>query len=199
MPSKNTPLSPWALRLLTDRLPHTCPPPASTTLDPATQLALRSPETIITGFDRTNLSYHVVRTRTDDDKDAALVQTLREHEGLAVVYAATRRAVERIATVLERARIRTVAYHAGLDDARGADRPRDEGHAKAHEGEQRLRGRRFRREEQRPEEPGAARNLAEQRGEVHPGAGTLGDRDASKAWERMVAALRDESAPGSVN
>ena len=89
--------------------------------DIAMQLALRSPETIITGFDRTNLSYHVVRTRTDDDKDAALVQTLREHDGLAVVYAATRRAVERIATVLECARIRTVAYHAGLDDAHRRD------------------------------------------------------------------------------
>ena len=85
--------------------------------DIATQLALRTPETIITGFDRTNLSYHVVRTRTDDDKDVALVQTLREHEGLAVVYAATRRAVDRITTVLEAARIRAVGYHAGLDDA----------------------------------------------------------------------------------
>ena len=85
--------------------------------DIATQLALRTPETIITGFDRTNLSYHVVRTRTDDDKDVALVQALREHEGLAVVYAATRRAVERIASVLENARVRAVAYHAGLDDS----------------------------------------------------------------------------------
>jgi ATP-dependent DNA helicase RecQ len=85
--------------------------------DIATQLALRTPETIITGFDRTNLSYHVVRTRTDDDKDVALVQTLREHEGLAVVYATTRRAVDRITRVLESARIRAVGYHAGLDDS----------------------------------------------------------------------------------
>ena len=85
--------------------------------DIASQLALRSPETIITGFDRTNLSYHVVRTRTDEDKDVALVQILREHEGLAVVYAATRRAVDRIAHVLETARIHAAAYHAGLDDA----------------------------------------------------------------------------------
>ncbi len=89
--------------------------------DIATQLALRTPETIITGFDRTNLSYHVVRTRTDDDKDVALVQTLREHEGLAVVYAATRRAVDRITSVLESARIRAVGYHAGLDDSHRRD------------------------------------------------------------------------------
>jgi ATP-dependent DNA helicase RecQ len=89
--------------------------------DIATQLALRAPETIITGFDRTNLSYHVVRTRTDDDKDVALVQALREHEGLAVVYAATRRAVDRITGVLESARIRAVGYHAGLDDSHRRD------------------------------------------------------------------------------
>ncbi|MBX6330555.1 MAG: ATP-dependent DNA helicase RecQ [Gemmatimonadaceae bacterium] len=81
------------------------------------QLALRTPETVITGFDRRNLHYHVVRTRTEQDKDRALVATLEQYEGLAVVYASTRRAVERIAAVLDRARIRAVSYHAGLDDA----------------------------------------------------------------------------------
>jgi ATP-dependent DNA helicase RecQ len=85
--------------------------------DIAAQLALRSPTIIVTGFDRTNLHYHVLPTRNDSEKDAALVQTLREHEGLAVVYASTRRNVERIAGVLERARVSAAAYHAGLDDA----------------------------------------------------------------------------------
>jgi ATP-dependent DNA helicase RecQ len=85
--------------------------------DIATQLALRNPSIIVTGFDRTNLHYHVLPTRNDDEKDASLVQTLREHEGLAVVYASTRRNVERIAGVLERARVSATAYHAGLDDA----------------------------------------------------------------------------------
>jgi ATP-dependent DNA helicase RecQ len=85
--------------------------------DIATQLALRNPSIIVTGFDRTNLHYHVLPTRNDQEKDAALVHTLREHEGLAVVYASTRRNVERIAGVLERARISATAYHAGLDDA----------------------------------------------------------------------------------
>ena len=85
-------------------------------LDIARQLRLEDPETVITGFDRTNLRYHVVPTRTDDDKDSALVQAIRDAEGLAVVYASTRRAVERVARVLERARVPSVAYHAGLDD-----------------------------------------------------------------------------------
>ena len=80
------------------------------------QLQLDRPETIVTGFDRRNLSYSVVRTRTEADKDAALIAALQAQPGLAVVYASTRKAVERITQVLERARIPAVAYHAGLDD-----------------------------------------------------------------------------------
>jgi len=80
------------------------------------QLQLDRPETIVTGFDRKNLSYSVVRTRTEADKDAALIAALEANPGLAVVYASTRKAVERIAQVLERARIPAVGYHAGLDD-----------------------------------------------------------------------------------
>jgi len=87
--------------------------------DIVTHLGLEKPTTIITGFDRKNLAYHVVPTKTERDKDDALVQLLRSNsDGLAVVYAATRKAVERIATLLERARIPAAAYHAGLDDAR---------------------------------------------------------------------------------
>ena len=85
--------------------------------DIAAQLALRNPTIIVTGFDRTNLHYHVIPTRNDQEKDATLVQTLRDHDGVAVIYASTRRNVERIAGVLERARVSATAYHAGLDDA----------------------------------------------------------------------------------
>ncbi len=80
------------------------------------QLQLDNAETIVTGFDRKNLSYSVVRTRTEADKDAALINALHAQPGLAVVYASTRKAVERITQVLERARIAAVGYHAGLDD-----------------------------------------------------------------------------------
>src|SRR5262245_29439226 len=86
--------------------------------DIVTQLKLDSPTTIITGFDRTNLSYHVLPTRTDQEKDDALIHLLKSNDGLAVVYAATRKAVERIAHLLEKARIPAAAYHAGLDDER---------------------------------------------------------------------------------
>jgi len=86
--------------------------------DIVTQLKLDSPTTIITGFDRKNLSYHVLPTKTDQDKDDALVHLLKANDGLAVVYASTRKAVERIAALLDRSRIPAAAYHAGLDDAK---------------------------------------------------------------------------------
>src|SRR3954465_5065670 len=78
--------------------------------DIVTQLKLDSPTTIITGFDRTNLSYHVLPTKTDSDKDDALVHLLKSTDGLAVGYASTRRAVERIAMLLDRARVPAAAY-----------------------------------------------------------------------------------------
>jgi ATP-dependent DNA helicase RecQ len=84
--------------------------------DISRQLRLENQRTVITGFDRRNLRYHVVPTRTDGDKDEALVGILRQREGLAVVYASTRRAVERIAQTLTRAGVPAVGYHAGLDD-----------------------------------------------------------------------------------
>jgi ATP-dependent DNA helicase RecQ len=86
--------------------------------DIARELALKDPQTIITGFDRPNLTYYVVPARNDDEKEARLIEILRMREGLAVVYASTRRAVDQLTAVLERAKIRAAGYHAGLDDAR---------------------------------------------------------------------------------
>jgi ATP-dependent DNA helicase RecQ len=81
-------------------------------------LGLSDAETIVTGFDRTNLTYFVAPARTDDEKDELLVRFLHEREGLAVVYASTRKAVERIADLLKKNKIPAAAYHAGLDDER---------------------------------------------------------------------------------
>ncbi|MFN2566230.1 MAG: ATP-dependent DNA helicase RecQ [Gemmatimonadaceae bacterium] len=86
--------------------------------DIARQLRLENQRTVITGFDRRNLRYHVVPTRTDRDKDEALIDILRSRDGLAVVYASTRRAVERIAETLDHGGVPAVGYHAGLDDVR---------------------------------------------------------------------------------
>src|SRR4051812_26119388 len=57
------------------------------------ELALKDPETIITGFDRPNLAYYVVPVRNDAEKEKRIVEILRKYDGLAVIYAATRKAV----------------------------------------------------------------------------------------------------------
>ena len=81
------------------------------------QLALRDVEVVVAGFDRSNLTYYVRPARTQHDKDKTAITLLRAADGLAIVYAPTRKAVERVTSVLVRGRIRAVAYHAGLDDA----------------------------------------------------------------------------------
>jgi len=87
------------------------------------QLGLVDPRVIISGFDRVNLTYHVVATKNDTAKDATLIDLVRQQkvDGVTIVYASTRRTVERIAQMLKRARIPTVGYHAGLDDATRAE------------------------------------------------------------------------------
>jgi ATP-dependent DNA helicase RecQ len=86
--------------------------------DISRELALRDPETIITGFDRPNLHYFVIPVKNDAEKAKRIVEILKKHDGLAVIYASTRKAVDHLTTVLERARIPAAGYHAGLDDAR---------------------------------------------------------------------------------
>jgi ATP-dependent DNA helicase RecQ len=81
------------------------------------QLRMEDAETIITGFDRQNLRYHVIPTRSDAEKDQALIDVLEKHAGVAIVYASTRRNVEKVTRTLENAGITAAAYHAGLDDA----------------------------------------------------------------------------------
>lgn len=77
-------------------------------------LGLRDPEIVITGFDRTNLSYAVQSVRKDKEKDEVLVDALLSSTGTTVVYAPTRKAVDRITSVLTRAGFGAAAYHAGL-------------------------------------------------------------------------------------
>jgi ATP-dependent DNA helicase RecQ len=86
--------------------------------DIARVLALRDPEVVLTGFDRPNLRWHVVRTKNDSEKDGSLASLLAKHTGVAIVYAATRKTVDRVAHMLNRSGIRAEAYHAGLDDER---------------------------------------------------------------------------------
>ncbi|MCD8234564.1 MAG: DNA helicase RecQ [Cloacibacillus porcorum] len=82
--------------------------------DIISQLALREPFTLTTGFDRENLFFHVEHPA---DKNAALIQYVRQFPDVSgIVYASTRKNVESICERLRGHGINAVRYHAGLSD-----------------------------------------------------------------------------------
>ena len=74
-------------------------------------LQLRNPLEIVTGFERPNLAYGVLR---QCDKDVRLRDILRSVEGAAIVYTSSRKSVDRIASDLRTIGIAAEGYHAGL-------------------------------------------------------------------------------------
>jgi ATP-dependent DNA helicase RecQ len=82
-------------------------------------LNLREPKVVITGFDRPNLVYESRRLTKLVEKDEALLSLLRQENGSAIVYCATRKAVDALTSMLSQTLIdRPVfAYHAGMDQA----------------------------------------------------------------------------------
>jgi ATP-dependent DNA helicase RecQ len=87
--------------------------------DIARILDLQDPEIVVTGFDRPNLSYGVIAAKTDREKDAVVLDLMRTlDDGTGIVYASTRKTVERMAQYLDDHGIPASAYHAGLDDDR---------------------------------------------------------------------------------
>ncbi|HEX4054458.1 MAG TPA: ATP-dependent DNA helicase RecQ [Tepidisphaeraceae bacterium] len=83
------------------------------------QLGLRDPKVVVTGFDRPGLLYESRRINKGVNKDAMLIDLLKSEPGSAIVYCATRKAVDRLNAVLPAAlRGRSVVpYHAGMDAA----------------------------------------------------------------------------------
>ena len=85
--------------------------------DVAARLGLRDPVRVITGFDRPNLSYVVVRTAGDPDRHARIAAVLGDPAARpAIVYAGTRARTEELARSLGASLgVATVAYHAGME------------------------------------------------------------------------------------
>jgi len=77
-------------------------------------LEMSEPFRMIGGFDRENLLWAVVPVRHAGGKDGAIRNLVRGFPGARLVYASTRRRVERIRGYLARMGIRAEAYHAGL-------------------------------------------------------------------------------------
>ena len=89
--------------------------------DVVAQLGLRNAAVVVAGFDRVNLTYRVRPAPDQAAKDEGVAAALGAMtSGVAVVYATTRRDVERVAYALRRKKLKAQAYHAGLDDAERA-------------------------------------------------------------------------------
>ena len=84
--------------------------------DISAQLGLRTPCTVVTGFDRPNL-YFEVQSMTAAEKPTALRALLAERRGkCGIVYCSTRSRVERVCSDLTLHGYNAARYHAGLSD-----------------------------------------------------------------------------------
>lgn len=82
------------------------------------QLGRPEMQRFVSGFDRPNLTYRVLRVRGHAAKLQALEELLQaQSEGSVIIYAATRRTVEEIARFLDERGMAGLIYHAGLRDA----------------------------------------------------------------------------------
>jgi ATP-dependent DNA helicase RecQ len=83
--------------------------------DVVKQLGLHDPVTIVRGFDRPNLAWSVVGAADRNAKDMLLLRLVRHQtEGVSIVYAPTRKAVDSLTDLLRRGGLAATAYHAGM-------------------------------------------------------------------------------------
>lgn len=81
-------------------------------------LSAHDPNTIVTGFDRENLTLEVLETKRGRAKVEATAEALKRWTadgGCAIVYVSTRKKSEEVATELGAFGFEAAAYHAGLD------------------------------------------------------------------------------------
>jgi ATP-dependent DNA helicase RecQ len=83
--------------------------------DIADALELRDPKVFVAGFDRPNLFIEVLRVSGDQDKLGRLL-ALARGGGPGIVYAATRKNVQKVVAALKGSGVEAVGYHAGMED-----------------------------------------------------------------------------------
>ncbi len=79
------------------------------------QLGLDNAASFVTGFDRPNLCFRVQEVEGEQQKLAAICRILEGGSGRGIVYAATRKNVEKVAAELRFAGHRAGTYHAGME------------------------------------------------------------------------------------
>ena len=78
------------------------------------QLGIREENTVMTGFERANLTFSVVKGQ---DREKFVKEYVRKNEGEAgIIYAATRKAVDHVHDILQKNGVSVAKYHAGLGD-----------------------------------------------------------------------------------
>ena len=83
--------------------------------DIACVLRLRTPKTVVTGFDRENLWFDVESVRK---KDEYVLDYARRHpDDSGIIYCATRKNVDAVHALLVKAGVRAARYHAGMTQA----------------------------------------------------------------------------------
>ncbi len=86
--------------------------------DICTVLELDDPAIFVTGFSRENLSLHVESPSSNSEKDARMIEFLRQTDGSGIVYASTRKNCEHVVELLSgQIKRKLEYYHAGLDNA----------------------------------------------------------------------------------
>jgi ATP-dependent DNA helicase RecQ len=78
------------------------------------RLGLRRSTTIVTGFERPNISLSVRRTATADEQNDDVLDAVTKATAPGIVYCRTRKATEELVSALAGSGVEAVAYHAGL-------------------------------------------------------------------------------------
>ncbi|MCG7335452.1 DNA helicase RecQ [Sporosarcina sp. ACRSM] len=78
------------------------------------QLDITETNTVMTGFERSNLTFSVIKGQ---DRDKFVKEYVKKNDGEAgIIYAATRKAVDSVYETLRKSGVAVAKYHAGLSD-----------------------------------------------------------------------------------
>jgi ATP-dependent DNA helicase RecQ len=77
-------------------------------------LKMRSPEVVVTSFNRPNLNYRVIPAKEKKHKLFRILDVIRSSPPPGIVYATTRKECEELAANLCRSGVDAAAYHAGM-------------------------------------------------------------------------------------
>jgi ATP-dependent DNA helicase RecQ len=78
------------------------------------RLGMRDPQVIVKGFDRPNIWLGVQRFHDAEQKTAALLDAVAAAPPPGIVYVATQRGAEELASALQERGVRAAAYHGGM-------------------------------------------------------------------------------------